>query len=63
MTLTYDGATLQTVIRDLILQTEIVRSFPVDIPAVTGNTAFVGFTAGTGGLSADQDILSWQFIS
>jgi hypothetical protein len=62
-TLTYDGTTLQCVIRDLTLQTEITRAFPIDIPAITGNSAFVGFTGATGGLTANEDILSWQFTS
>jgi hypothetical protein len=30
---------------------------------VGGNTAFVGFTAGTGGLTAIQDILNWTLTS
>src|ERR1700738_5339863 len=37
-------------------------SFPVNIPAaVGGNTAFVGFTAGTGSLTATQEILTWAY--
>ncbi len=62
-TLAYDGATLKVVLRDLTLLKEITQSFAVDIPAITGNTAHVGFTAGTGLLSADQEIVSWQFSS
>jgi hypothetical protein len=61
--LTYDGTTLQAVVTDLTLQTQITRSFTIDIPGITGKTAFVGFTGGTGGLSANEDILSWQFNS
>ena len=63
VTLAYDGTTLQAVIRDLTLQIEIARPFTVDIPVITGNIAHVGFTAGTGLRSADQEILSWQFTS
>jgi hypothetical protein len=63
VTLAYDGTTLQTVIRDLTLLKEVSRAFALDIPSVTGNTAHVGFTAGTGMLSADQEIVSWQFTS
>ena len=63
VTLTYDGATLQAVVRDLTLQTQITRAFPFNIAAITGNTAFVGFTGGTGGLNANLDVLSWQFTS
>jgi hypothetical protein len=61
VTLAYDGATLTAVIRDEDLHFDVTRAFPIDIPAITGNTAHVGFTAGTGFLSAEHDILSWQF--
>lgn len=38
--------------------------FTVDIPATTGgNTAYVGFTGGTGGLTAIQEILTWDHLS
>jgi hypothetical protein len=61
--LVYDGTTLQIVIRNLTLLREVSRSFAINIPLITGNTAHVGFTAGTGLLSADQEIVSWQFTS
>lgn len=63
VTLSYDGGTLQATVLDLLLQTQVTHAFPFNIQAVTGTAAFVGFTAGTGGLSADHDILSWQFTS
>jgi hypothetical protein len=63
VTLDYDGATLTAVLRDLTLLKDISRSFSIDIPSITGVNAHVGFTAGTGLLSADQEILSWQFTS
>ena len=63
VTLSYDGGTLQATILDLLLQKQVTHAFPFNIQAVTGTAAFVGFTAGTGGLSADHDILSWQFTS
>ncbi|MFL6451681.1 MAG: lectin-like domain-containing protein [Bryobacteraceae bacterium] len=63
VTLAYDGSTLTATIRDTLTQKQVVHPFPFDIPAVTGAQAFVGFTGGTGGLSADQDILSWEFSS
>jgi hypothetical protein len=35
----------------------------VDIPtAVGGNTAYLGFTAATGGAAATQEILNWTYI-
>src|SRR2546423_7819486 len=38
------------------------KTLAVDLPALLGgNTAFVGFTGGTGSLTAAQDITSWTF--
>ncbi|HLY16498.1 MAG TPA: chitobiase/beta-hexosaminidase C-terminal domain-containing protein, partial [Bryobacteraceae bacterium] len=38
--------------------------FTIDIPATAGgNTAYVGFTGGTGGLTAIQEILTWDHLS
>jgi hypothetical protein len=38
--------------------------FNIDIPATTGgDTAYVGFTGGTGGLTAIQQILTWIHLS
>ena len=40
------------------------HTFDVDVPAaVHGLTAYVGFTASTGGANANQDILSWTWQS
>ena len=37
-------------------------SWPVNIPTtVGGNTALVGFTAGTGYSTANQDIVTWTY--
>jgi hypothetical protein len=63
VTLNYDGATLQSVLKDMTTRTEVTRSFAIDIPSITGNAAHVGFTAGTGLSMADQDIIAWQFAS
>lgn len=61
--LTYDGTTLGATITDVNNQAlTYTASFPINIPqAVGGNYAFMGFTAGTGGLSATQNILSLTF--
>jgi len=41
-----------------------IKNFNIDIPATVGaNTAFVGFTAGTGTLTATQDVLNWNYFS
>ncbi len=43
---------------------KFTHTFDVDVPAtVHGTTALVGFTGGTGGASANQDILSWTWTS
>ena len=60
--ISYDGATLTMSITDAGNSTEtFTQSWPIDIPAIVGaNTAYVGFTAGTGGVTAIQDILNWS---
>jgi hypothetical protein len=59
----YDGMTLTVTITDATTPGHtFTTSFPIDIPAtVGGNTAFVGFTAGTGGETATQEILNWTY--
>lgn len=59
--LNYDGTTLTAVVHDEDANVQITHAFPIDIPLITGNSANVGFTAGTGMLSANHDILSWQY--
>ena len=58
----YDGTTLTMQITDTSTNATYSTSFPVNIPSVVGgNTAYVGFTGGTGGLTAIQDILTWTY--
>ena len=39
-------------------------SWPINIPGTVGsNTAYVGFTGGTGGLTAIQEILDWTYVT
>jgi hypothetical protein len=60
--MTYDGTTLAVTTLDTRTGRSATQDYAVDIPgAVGGGTAYVGFTAGTGGLTATQDILSWAF--
>ena len=62
--MTYDGTTLSMRITDLTTQATFQTSWIINIPStVGGNTAYLGFTAGTGGAGATQDILSWVFTS
>ncbi|MBV8674915.1 MAG: chitobiase/beta-hexosaminidase C-terminal domain-containing protein [Acidobacteriaceae bacterium] len=60
----YNGTTLTMTITDTVSKASFTTSWNVNIPAAVGaNTAYVGFTGGTGGLSAIQDILSWSFAN
>ena len=61
--LTYDGSTLAVTLMDMTTNALGTFSFPVDIPAALGSTqGYVGFTGGTGGITAVQNILSWSFM-
>lgn len=60
--LAYDGATLTVTLRDVQTRATATQKYAIDIPAAVGaNTAYVGFTGGTGDQSAVQDILRWTF--
>jgi fibronectin type 3 domain-containing protein len=60
--LTYDGTTLTETIKDTVTGKSATETYTVDVPTtVGGGTAFVGFTGGTGGQTATQDILTWTF--
>lgn len=60
--MTYDGTTLTWSIKDTSTGATFSTSAPVDIPGIVGGpAAFVGFTAGTGGAGATQEILTWTF--
>jgi serine/threonine protein kinase len=62
VTLLYDAGLLHVTILDLETQASASQEYRIDIPGTVGGTsAYVGFTGGTGGLTATQDILSWQF--
>ncbi len=58
----YDGANLALTLTDTVTGKQFTHSFAVDIPAVVGSTtAYVGFTAGSGGAAALQQIFSWTY--
>jgi hypothetical protein len=60
--MTYDGTTLTWTVTDPTAGKTFTTSAKVNIPSVAGgNTAFVGFTGGTGGLTATQEIISWTY--
>jgi hypothetical protein len=62
--MTYDGTTLTMTITDTVTNATFTNSWAINIPAtVGGNTALVGFTAGTGGQTATQEIITWTYGS
>ena len=62
---TYDGTTLTLTLTDTTAPDQTwTHPFPVNVPAALGApTGYVGFTAGTGALFAEQAIDSWTFAS
>jgi hypothetical protein len=62
--MTYDGTTLTMTITDTVTNATFTASWTINIPGtVGGNTALVGFTAGTGGQTAKQEIITWTYGS
>src|SRR6201996_3385357 len=61
---TYDGTTLSMTLLDLVTNKSFVLTQAINIPQIVGaNTAYVGFTGSTGGLSAIQKILTWTYAT
>ena len=62
--ITYDGTTLSMTLLDLVTNKTFVLTKAVNIPQIVGgNTAYVGFTGSTGGLTASQKILYWTYAT
>src|SRR5262249_2241158 len=64
VTLAYDGTNLtETITNNNVPSQTFTTTYPnVNLPGlVGGNTAWVGFTGGTGGLNAQQDIQTWTY--
>ncbi len=60
--LDYNGTLLSMTITDIVTGATYSTSWVINIPAtVGGNTAWVGFTGGTGGSTASQKILTWTY--
>jgi fibronectin type 3 domain-containing protein len=58
----YDGTTLNVTITDTSTKASATQSYTVNIPQVLGgSTGYVGFTGGTGGQTAIQNILTWTY--
>src|SRR5438270_782948 len=63
--MTYDGTTLKMTITDANTPSQtFTTSWAINIPTtVGGNSAYLGLTGGTGGLTAIQEILTWTYVS
>src|SRR5262249_57906860 len=62
ITLSYNGTVLTESIFDPTTGQTFTTSYTVNIAQlVGGDTAYVGFTGGTGGLFSLQDILTWTY--
>jgi hypothetical protein len=60
--MTYDGTTLTMTITDTSNPSQtFTTSWPVNIPATVGSTAYAGFTGATGGLTSTEQILTWSY--
>jgi hypothetical protein len=61
---TYNGKTLTMKLLDLVTNKTFTFSHAINIPKVVGaDKAYVGFTGGTGGLSASQKLLYWTYTA
>ncbi len=62
--ITYDGTTLSWTLSDPATNHTSTHSVVINIPQSIGNnTAYAGFTAGTGGQTAIQNILDWTLTN
>ncbi|MDP9065512.1 MAG: hypothetical protein M3O06_06590, partial [Pseudomonadota bacterium] len=60
--ITYNGTTLTLILTDTVTNASFTASTTIDIPGTIGtSTAYAGFTGGTGGAVATQDILNWTY--
>jgi Domain of unknown function (DUF1929)/Legume lectin domain/PKD domain/Glyoxal oxidase N-terminus/Quinohemoprotein amine dehydrogenase, alpha subunit domain III len=56
----YGGGSLAITITDTVTHAVFSHTWTIDIPTTVGaTTAYAGFTAGTGGITATQNILTW----
>lgn len=60
--LNYDGTTLTETVTDKTKNITETQAYLIDIPFFVGShTAYAGFTGGTGGRQAEQDIIDWNY--
>jgi hypothetical protein len=62
--MSYDGTNLTMSITDATTNATFTHAWPINIPGTVGaNAAYVGFTGGTGGYTAIQEIIGWTMSS
>ncbi|AXC12773.1 hypothetical protein ACPOL_3488 [Acidisarcina polymorpha] len=62
--ITYDGTDLTMTLTDQVTLASWSHAFAVNIPSVVGgDTAYVGFTGGTGGSSSSQKLTAWTYLT
>jgi len=62
--LNYNGSSLIVTITDTVTKATATQTYSINIPTTVGSpTGYVGFTAGSGGLTATQDIQTWTYSS
>jgi hypothetical protein len=62
--MTYDGTNLIMTLTDTVTAAKFTQTWPINLASTIGSsTAYFGFTGGTGGLTAIQDIISWTYSS
>lgn len=60
----YDGANLTMTITDATTNAKFTNVWPINIPGTVGGTAaYVGFTGGSGGVTAIQEVIGWTMAS
>src|SRR5262249_52449797 len=62
VSMSYDGTALTVKVTDATTGAAATQSYTVNIPQTIGSSlAFAGFTGGTGGQTATEDITNWTF--
>jgi hypothetical protein len=62
--LKYLNGSVSLTMTDAVSSASFAATIPVNVPAVLGtNSAFVGFTGGTGGVTSSQTVSNFTFIS
>jgi hypothetical protein len=63
-TLTYNGTTFATTLRDLSTNAQFSTSYSLNLASIVGgNTAYIGFTGATGAAASTQTVRDFSFSS